>query len=239
MKNPTSITERQRGAIIPVVLILLLIALMVRLGFWQLKRAEEKDALLQAFAQGRDRVEKILGSGSLNELPRYQMVQLRGRLLSRPVILLENRFLGDRPGLDVLLLFQPESGPLVLLNQGWVPKPPEKGPLPGENLTVTARVDEYPRPGVVLGEPFAGVPPEARYWATPYVDQRSLEARLGRAVAGRILLMEAPLIPGAKPHWQPATMPPEKHRGYALQWFSMAAALGLIGLWLLRKKARK
>ena len=220
------------------VLVLLVIALMVRLGFWQLKRAEEKEALLQAFAQGKERVQRLMGSERLEDLPRYQMVELHGRLLPRPVILLENRFLGDRPGFDVMLLFQPQSGPLVLLNQGWVAAPPENDSIAEENLTITARVDEYPRPGVVLGEPFAGVPLEARQWSSPYVDQASLQARLGQTVSSRVLLMDAPVIAGPVPHWQPATLPPEKHRGYALQWFSMALALGLIGLWLLRKKAK-
>ena len=36
---------------------------------------------------------------------------------------------------------------------------------------------------------------------------------------------------GFKKNWQPIVMPPEKHRGYAFQWFSLAAAWLLLMCW--------
>ncbi len=236
LKIFASIAERQGGAILPVVLIVLVVALMIRLGFWQLQRAREKENLLHAFAQGQQQVQAVSGSERLDVLPRYQTVQLHGRWKTKPVILLENRFLDQRPGFDVLLLFQPARGPVLLVNQGWVPQPPESLHLPEDETTVVGRVDEYPRPGMVLGEPFAGVPAEAAVWSSPYVDAQSLTQRLGQQAASRVLLANQPVIEDAVPHWKPATMPPERHRGYAFQWFSMAGALAGIGLWLWIRK---
>ncbi len=238
LKMPASITERWRGAILPAVVIVLLVALMLRLGYWQLQRAHEKEALLAAFAAGDATVESVETSSVLADMPRYRKVSLAGRLLKGPVILLENRFLNERPGFDLMLLFRPERGPLVLLNQGWVAQPPEKLSVPDGALTVVGRVDVYPRPGMQLGEAFAGVSPASPVWSSPYVDAASLEERLGAVVSPRVLLMDAPLVEGPEPHWQPATMPPEKHYGYAFQWFSMAGVLAGIGIWLALRRRK-
>ena len=36
---------------------------------------------------------------------------------------------------------------------------------------------------------------------------------------------------GFEKNWQPIVMPPEKHRAYAFQWFSLAIAWMLLMLW--------
>lgn len=36
---------------------------------------------------------------------------------------------------------------------------------------------------------------------------------------------------GYKKNWQPVVMPPEKHRGYAFQWFSLACAWLMLMIW--------
>ena len=42
---------------------------------------------------------------------------------------------------------------------------------------------------------------------------------------------------GYQKNWQPIVMPPEKHRGYAFQWFSLAAAWLLLMIFAARKSA--
>ncbi len=219
------------------------VLLMLRLGFWQLDRAAEKTALLEAFGAGDTQPLSVKDSDALADLPRYRRVRIGGRILERPWLLLENRFLEDRPGFDLLLLLQPEQGPLLVLNQGWVAQPPDRSAMErwissAQWQEVTGRVDRFPRPGVVLGTPFQGQPLDTPVWRSPYMDAESLQQRLAQQVASVLLLMDQPLYPDARPHWSPATMPPEKHRGYALQWFSMAAVLAAIGLWLAYRTRR-
>jgi surfeit locus 1 family protein len=56
--------------------------------------------------------------------------------------------------------------------------------------------------------------------------------------------MESPALVEA--HWQVVNLDPEKHKGYAVQWFAMAATLALIGIganttlmqWLKQRKRR-
>ena len=44
---------------------------------------------------------------------------------------------------------------------------------------------------------------------------------------------------GFKKNWQPIVMPPEKHRAYAFQWFSLAVAWLSLMVWAAIKMNRK
>jgi cytochrome oxidase assembly protein ShyY1 len=43
---------------------------------------------------------------------------------------------------------------------------------------------------------------------------------------------------GYEKNWQPIVMPPEKHRAYAFQWFSLALAWILLMIWASIKFSR-
>ena len=43
---------------------------------------------------------------------------------------------------------------------------------------------------------------------------------------------------GYKKNWQPIVMPPEKHRGYAFQWFSLALAWISLMIWAAIKMTK-
>ena len=59
------------------------------------------------------------------------------------------------------------------------------------------------------------------------VQQIEIE-KLGRLFSKQLLPFAVYLdkneVIGYKKYWQPIVMPPEKHRGYAFQWFSLAVA---------------
>jgi surfeit locus 1 family protein len=123
------------------VVTLLLLALLISLGRWQLHRADEKRALFQAFAAGSDRTVKIdtgirlptpRGGGEPREgapsaaatapLPRYQHVEASGRYDSAHQFLLDNMISNDgRAGYFVITPFALDDGHWVLVNRGWVP----------------------------------------------------------------------------------------------------------------------
>ena len=56
----------------------------------------------------------------------------------------------------------------------------------------------------------------------------AIPADLGTPVAPRLLLLDAEPDSAFVRSWTPAVMPPEKHRGYALQWFTFALAAVVI-----------
>lgn len=208
-------------------LALLLLPLLLGLGTWQLTRAAEKERLLAQWQNpSQARAWEQLGvDGAMAGQP----VTVTGRFES-PVWLLDNRTRDGAPGYEVLNLFRPDQGPPVVVNRGWVPgerrrdQLPEIAVPPGQ-VKLQARVADYPVPPILAGEPTTGSGQESwpqRVQALP----RELAASVEADVAAKILKLDGAIQPGAfRADWEPDMMGPQTHYGYALQWFSMAAAL--------------
>lgn len=208
-------------------LALVVLPVLLGLGVWQLDRAGEKQRLLDQWddpAQARpwadlDMDDRLTG----------QPVVLTGRY-GTPVWLLDNRTRDGAPGYEVLSLFHPDQGPPVVVNRGWVLAERRRDQLPDIDtprrpVRLLARVAEYPVPPILAGEPTAGSRPAPwprRVQALPMAVAMEVETR----VADRMVKLDGTNQPGAfRADWEPDMMGPQTHYGYALQWFSMAAAL--------------
>lgn len=216
---------------LPSVLVLLLLPGLIALGFWQLARAEEKRELL-ATHQARQQAAPI----KLSELerqadPAYVRVQLQGYFDARHSLLLDNRTRDGQAGVELLQPFYDQnSGLWLLLNRGWLAWPDRRiAPsfaTPDTPLRLTAWV--Y----VPLGEPLQlQTPQPAAGWPRliSEVKPDALWQQLGRGG----LSYEVRLEPGPaslQSDWPVVAMSPDKHLGYAVQWFALAAAL--LGLFI-------
>ena len=96
-----------------------LIALLISLGRWQLRRADEKRVLFDSFAAGADATRQIdLGTPHLR---RYQHVDAAGHFDQTRQILIDNMMNGERAGYFVITPFALTGGGWLLVNRGWVP----------------------------------------------------------------------------------------------------------------------
>lgn len=208
-------------------LALMLLPVLVGLGIWQLGRAAEKEQLLAQWSDPSQAVPwgQLEPAGSVTGQP----VTLAGHY-DEPVWLLDNRTRDGAPGYEVLSLFRPDQGRPVVVNRGWVPAQRRRDQLPAIDtpaapVTLLARVADYPVPPILAGE--AGAPGGSPGWprrvqALP----RELAETVAADVAARIVKLNDPNQPGAfRADWEPDMMGAQTHYGYALQWFSMAAAL--------------
>ena len=213
--------------------------LLIALGAWQLGRAEEKAALFEAFAAGAGPAAPLGDHpGGLGELPRYARVAATGRYRPDRQFLLDNMVEGQQAGFRVLTPLDLGDGRAVLVDRGWVPKAfgagsglPDVG-VGGEPRRVEGRLDRLPRPGIELaGAEGTGWPRVVQF---PAADELSRWAGLD-LVPGVILLdPEAP--DGFVRNWRPSDFGPERHIGYAVQWFALAGTLVVLYLaWAFRK----
>ena len=210
------------------------LAAFVSLGTWQLGRAREKRALVAEFAAGsRDTVEA--NGLDLGGLPRYQRVRLLGAYDPSRQVLLDNMpSAAGRPGYRVLTPLRRADGRgWVMVDRGWVPLGTTREALPDVAVGAGERelsgvLDVLPEPGLRLGPAAA---PGATGWPRLllFPTEADLESALGLELETRIVLLDADRPDGYERSWRPATgFGPERHLGYALQWFAFAAVAVVI-----------
>ena len=216
-------------------LTLLLLPALTALGFWQLDRAAEKTAIAARHAE-RAGMAPVGLSALTDRAPEalaHRRVRLTGHYLPGASVLLDNQIRQGRYGHDVIGLFRDEdSGQVVLLNRGWVPGDPARRSLP--------KVDVPDGPRSLLatvyvppGEPYVLAADRFEQLTWPVLVQavnaralrEAIEAATGETLFVRELRLGADQATGFRRDWPVVNVSPQKHRGYALQWFTMAAAL--------------
>ncbi|MFC7302412.1 SURF1 family protein [Cognatiluteimonas weifangensis] len=216
-------------------LALLAIALFTRLGLWQLQRMQQKQAMLAAVAgvlQARQ-PQPLAVAADPQRRAGYDWSAGRGHFLAAPAVLLDNQSREERAGVRAYRVFQPAVGTPLLVELGWLP-------LPGDR-----RLPAVPRPagewqlaGLLTPPPAAGLGGGAALaradgaLLTLALDPPTLRRALDLpALAPRVLKLDPAQALDAGPGYVrdldilPNTLPPERHLGYAVQWFALAAAV--------------
>jgi surfeit locus 1 family protein len=212
-------------------------------GFWQLGRAEEKQALFTAFERSGDSGTRRdpVADGEVEKYL-YQRFTLTGRYEPEHQILLDNMVHDGRSGYQVLTPLR-TGATAVLINRGWLPADPDRNVLPGiavrDNIRdVTGRLYRLPRAGYtlesVMPQPAAAWP---RRLSFPTVED--IIGQLGFPAHDYQLLLDRTETDGFTREWRPVLMSPEKHLGYAIQWFMMAGTIIIIYITLTIKAVRR
>jgi len=216
-------------------LTIVMIIVLISLGRWQLRRADEKQALYDEFNKGADATRWIdLKTPPLN---RYQHVAARGAYDASRQILIDNMTdAHGHAGYFVITPFALDGGGWLLVNRGWIPVGASRAALPavgvpGDLRTLRGRADHLPTPGIQLGQRAELRPP---FPVVANFPSRAELARLIReaafAPATDLVLLDAGEPDGYLREWQPPGFPPLRNLAYAVQWFGLALALGVIYL---------
>lgn len=227
--------------LLPTLAFVALLALLLTLGFWQLGRADEKWADLAARAEAtRAPVVDLNATKTSLETHEFRRVRAEGEFDLNRQFLLDNQIKDQQVGYRIFTpLDLAGNDQWVLVDRGFVPirgsrdvlpaLPPPHGDADGAGV-VTGRVSRGPSVGIKLGEPTdnPGVWPRR----VQYMDFEYMGEALGVPVAD-YLLVEGSLATDVRLRrdgpdaWR---FGPERHQGYAVQWFSLAAALTIIWL---------
>ncbi|WP_454254062.1 SURF1 family protein [Pseudomonas sp. Marseille-Q8238] len=229
-----------RPGILPSLVVAVLLPLLVTLGFWQLSRAEEKRALL-----AQHEASQQAAPVSLTELEQRRdlnavRIRLRGQFDAAHSLLLDNRTHNGQAGVELLQPFYDQaSGLWVLLNRGWLAWPDRRTPpqftTPEQPLELVGQV--YLPPGTSF-QLQADQPGNGWPRLVTRIEPEPLWQQLGRGgLAYEVRLESGPA--SYLTQWPVVAMSPEKHTGYAVQWFALAAALCGLYLYLGWRNARE
>lgn len=210
------------------------------LGNWQSRRAEEKLELDKRFrAAMQAEPMDVRQLQSIPEESDGRLVRAIGRFDEARTVFLDNRTHRGVAGFHVITpLFLESGGPPLLVLRGWVAsdpahraRVPELPPLKQAVIVDGLVVVRLPQ-ALQLAEP-GPVAPDARIWQ--YFDLRRYEQWAGLPVRPFMLRQMSPADDRLIREWVQPGASIDKNRSYALQWYSMSAALfGYACFWSLR-----
>lgn len=232
---------RQHTRVIGWLLAVLAMAAFTALGFWQLQRMHAKQAMLDAqgpaAAQALPLARALAAPGALHGVADH------GRFLPG-VVLLDNQMRHGRAGVKIYRPFQSDGGSVLLVDLGWRALPPDRTlpqlPAPPSPVAVRGLLAPPPAAGLALG-PALSPTGEAGRWLASRLPADGLARALGlAALPDRVLRLDPALPFGDERDLDllPNTLPPQRHLGYAVQWFGLALTVLVVALVLERRRKR-
>ncbi|WP_240224786.1 SURF1 family protein [Rheinheimera hassiensis] len=211
-----------------VILTLTAFAILINLSWWQLSRAGEKTEQLARLAQLQ--ADGAIAPADLALLAATDIdgVPLKGQAswLAPYIWLLDNQIVNGRVGYDVIVPVQAAgmARPL-LVNLGWMAGADSRETLPQLEIANEFVLDGLLRTKVdglmLLGQNAE----DHGQWPMriQQIDYAALAQQSGHDLYPALLYQQD--ASDFIPHYQPVVLSPEKHRGYALQWFLLAVAV--------------
>ena len=222
---------------------LIFLPITVTLGFWQLQRAEQKQDILLAQQQRVDAAEVAIDAVLTEPDNQFRNVVATGGVDKHRIFLLDNRVRHGRPGYEVLVPMELKtsgSTQWLLVNRGWLaggldrsvlPKIPSlkagatHGYLyrsPGKSIVLKDEAwakDQWPL--VIQAIDIEKISYHLGFDVYPYIlrvgDKHDSHSQIDGFNSDKTAVLET--------GWPIINVQPEKHIGYAVQWFLMALAL--------------
>jgi surfeit locus 1 family protein len=215
--------------------------LCATLGTWQYARGGAKAALLDAYAAALTQppVEVTAATPPHGAVP--QRVHATGRYDAQRQLLLDNQVHDRVPGYHVWTPLVLARGGIVLVNRGWVPLGADRGvvpqlPAPAGPVRGSGLWRSLPEPGLRL----AAEPCRVATWprVVNYPRLEDLQCLFDSPPLPGVLLLDAQEPGGWVRDWPQAlvALPPQRHYGYAAQWWALAATVVVLFVFLNLKR---
>ncbi len=219
-------------------------ALTIRLGLWQWQRGLAREALDAQYVSAAQQapealpVDTVVPGGADAALATAE-----GEYDGARQLLLDNQVHDRIPGYQVLTPMRLASGGIALINRGWIAQNPDRHvlprlPVPTGAVTVSGLWRSLPQPALRLK--IDNCPAADQPWPriVGYPTAEDLRCLYGAETAAGMLLLAADAPDGYLRDWSQddRRFPPQRHYGYAAQWFAFAATLLVIFLKLNLKR---
>ena len=208
------------------------VALTIALGFWQLGRADTKQALQARIDDFAKQPPIMIGAQAVKpEDVLLRRVQVRGRFEPQHAVFIDNRLYQHQPGYHVFMPLRiAGASKYVLVNRGWIAAGAERNRTPpvktpeGEVVvsgTATPPAERF----LELSTQVA----EGNIWQNMVLERYRQATRLDvQPVIVQQTEAISALNDGLIRDWPPVDLKRNTHLAYAVQWFALAVAIFII-----------
>ncbi len=231
------------------IIVIIGVIILVNLGFWQLRRLEQRRALNAEIIAGLNAAPVALTGEPVNpaELQRRR-VTVTGVFDNAENMILQNRPFQGKPGVELLTPLKiTGSNQAVIINRGWIPldqvtpQVRHAYDITGEVTITGLAYRNQPQPGgyLVIPDPTLA-PGETRLDKWFRVDTE----RISQQLAYPLLPLYVKQSPGADPAEMPRReedfdLSEGSHLSYAIQWFTFGLVLVGVYASFLWQESRK
>ncbi len=212
-----------------VIFTLLVFTGLIKLGIWQTTRAIEKEQRLERISQYQTQASLSLNelislqnnNENINDIP----VSFSGTFDDKKIFLLDNQTHKGRLGYRVIQILNLNDS-AVLVNLGWVEGFIDRSKLPkvtgvSGQQKINGNVRLIEKGMLLIDEVFTDPQWPLRVQA---IEIDKFSQLISQKLLPFVVYLDTKEPLGFEKNWRPIVMPPEKHRAYAFQWFSLAAA---------------
>ena len=209
------------------------VAILLTLGFWQLRRLDWKETVLaEIAAQMLAAPTELPASAGLDpEAARYKPVKAVGRTIGTEILVLSGKTdLG--PGYEVIAGFETTAGRRILLDRGFVADGARRDPRPSVDLSVSGNLHWPQEADAYTPPPDIG---EGIWFAR---DVPAMAAALGTEPLMIVVRQSDGDGQGIVPVPLDTAAIANHHLHYAITWFSLAlvwAGMTVFLLWRIRQ----
>lgn len=233
-------------SLIPLLAFIGLLPVLVKLGLWQLDRAQEKRDLQANLVTKSQLAEVALNEALAQANPDQAAVVFLGQPLSQEFLVIDNQKQGRQLGYEILGLYQPEgfSKP-ILVSRGWLPRKDFYQKVPD----IPEFSDSVIKGNLYFSKGVNQVISANAQWETfdnkhliGQFDMQTIEEKvmqMGYDIPSFVVRQKPEIESQFVRNWPLIASPPEKHTAYALQWFAMALALVIIFIVVNLKSSQK
>lgn len=225
--------------------------LLIKLGFWQLDRAEEKRMILDRWEM--DQADTVITVDALSDemanTINFRRFQMAGKFLPEQFWLQENKVFNGDLGYQVIMLFQLDNGQYIAVDRGWVQGSPLRDFVPQvdtpEGHMIISGTLVVPSDSKLVREAEISV----KGWPHKIleVDLKVMRYQVQQDLFPKLLKIDADSAGSLDVDWSPTQSTPHRNTGYAVQWFLLAFALVVlyvfastnIGEWFTKKESHE
>jgi len=213
--------------------------ILLRLGFWQLDRADQKNEINQNYIERQSSLE-IFDETDINEENLWGKFSIEGEFTTSPNLYLDNQTYKREAGYVIYSPFLTRENKVILVNRGWHDLIEDRNELPAVKIITDTMISgiltKIPSHGIILNtENIENINDSSIRIQRIDLGEIKKVLNIQYEIYPFVLTLEPPLDENLKRHLILPVSNSEKNYGYAFQWFAFALTLLIIFI-TLRKK---